>query len=185
MTFDMLVDAEDDTWKELWNQWDTDWITSEYYYNDDENVDREKQALEEDWFSWKHFWIIRAEPFYKLYIQFSQKDFENEFQVDFSTLAGEIDIPVRLAVKDGSRNVIPDLTIDFNVKIIANGEPSVCANQEVATSSVITDRYLAIQKDEWYYESEATYDLYASVWGDNSITVVNVTEPAQNCSIIY
>jgi hypothetical protein len=77
MTFDMKLsqEGEDDVWKELWNHWETSWIT-EYNYDD---TDYEQKSLDEGWFEYKHFWIFRTKPFYKLYIQFSQADFENEF----------------------------------------------------------------------------------------------------------
>ena len=56
----------------------------------------------------------------KLYVQFSQKTFENEFQIDFRTLDRNIDIPVRLALKDGVGELIDGLDIDFTITVSGN-----------------------------------------------------------------
>jgi hypothetical protein len=67
-TFDMQL--PDGTWRELWNHWETHWVK-----------DHEEQygPLSEDYFHWKQFYIMEADPGYYLYVQFSQETFESEF----------------------------------------------------------------------------------------------------------
>jgi hypothetical protein len=62
-----------------------------------------------------------------------------------------------------------------------NGEPSVCADQEVVFESVIPDQYLTFYQYDYDYD----YEQWGSVWEQNALMVKNATDSTENCTVVY
>jgi hypothetical protein len=171
-TFDMQL--PDGTWKELWNHHETAWLT--------ESGTSYPETQDHSYYGeWKQFYIIMEPNYYKLYVQFSQDAFESEFQVDFATLAQTIEVPVRLATRDGRGEPIDSLTIAFNIAITGSGDSSECASQEVMFDSSARDLALALPQNQ-----TSAWEQWAYVWEPKTLAVKNVSEDtAANCTVAY